>query len=149
RLTLLILAVVAVLAGAATALLARGFSLAQQGLVQGVEGATPADLDAIIRSPVINLIAEFLFTLVAAPVFSRSPLADPIASLVVAPRELAEGHLGVTLPVTSGSELGELARSFNSMSLRLAERTRELTDSNEALRASEQRYAEALELTEQ
>jgi signal transduction histidine kinase len=149
RLTALILVVVAVLAGAAIALLGRGFSLAQQGLVLMADGSTPADLDAIIRGTVINLTAVFLFTLVAATIFSRSLLTEPIASLAVGTRELAEGNLGVTLPATSNSELGELARSFNLMSLRLAERTRELTDSNEALKASEQRYAEALERTEQ
>lgn len=149
RLTLLILAVVAVLTGAAIALLARGFSLAQRGLLEGVGTASAADLDAVIRGTVINLIAVFLFTLVAATIFSRSLLTEPISSLMVATRELAEGNLGVTLPVTSTSELGELARAFNQMSLRLAEGTRELTDSNAALRASEQRYAEALELTEQ
>jgi signal transduction histidine kinase len=149
RLTALILAVVAVLAGAAIALLGRGFSLAQQGLVLTADGSAPADLDVIIRGTVINLTAVFLFTLVVATIFSRSLLTEPIASLAVGTRELAEGNLGVTLPATSNSELGELARSFNLMSLRLAERTRELTDSNEALRASEQRYAEALELTEQ
>jgi signal transduction histidine kinase len=149
RLTALILAVVGDLAGAAIALLGRGFSLAQQGLVLMADGSTPADLDAIIRGTVVNLVAVFLFTLVAATIFSRSLLTEPIASLAVGTRELAEGNLGVTLPATSNSELGELARSFNLMSLRLAERTGELTDSNEALRASEQRYAEALELTEQ
>lgn len=148
RLTALILVIVAVLASAAIALLGRGFSLVQQGLVVGADGAAAADLDAIIRSTVINLVAIFLFTLVAATIFSRGLLTEPIASLVVGTRELTEGNLGVTLPATSNSELGELARSFNLMSLRLADRTRELTDSNEALRASEQRYAEALELTE-
>lgn len=149
RLTALILAVVAVLAAAAITLLGRGFSLAQQGLVLTADGSAPADLDAIIRSTVINLAAVFLFTLVAATIYSRGLLTEPIAALSVGTRELAAGNLGVTLPAKSNSELGELARSFNLMSLRLAERTGELTDSNAALRASEQRYAEALELTEQ
>ncbi len=148
RLTALILAVVAVLAGAAIALLARGFNLAQEGLLNA-EGMASADLDAIIRGTVINLLAVFLFTLVAATIFSRNLLTEPIEQLARGVREVREGNLGVTLPVTSGSELGQLARSFNDMSERLAERTRDLTESNEALRASEKRYAEALEHTEQ
>lgn len=138
----------AVLAGAAIALLARGFNLFQQGLLN-TDPAAVADLDAIIRGTIINLLAVFLFTLVAATIFSRNLLTEPIEQLAQGVRELQEGNLGVTLPVRSGSELGELARSFNLMSERLAARTRDLTESNEALRASEQRYAEALELTEQ
>lgn len=151
----LFLGMVAVLAGTTIVLLARGFNLAQQGLLAaqdaGVAGdpAGIGDLDAIIRSTVINLLAVFMFTLIAATVFSRNLLTEPIAQLASGVRELREGNLGVTLPVTSGSELGELARSFNEMSQRLATKTNDLTESNEALRESERRYAEALELTEQ
>lgn len=148
RLTLLILVVVAVLAGAATILLVRGFNLAGSGL-PAVEAVPRAELNAIIRGTVINLVAVFLFTLVAATVFSRGFLIEPIMSLVKGTGELAEGNLGVTLPVTSKSELGMLAEAFNSMSLRLADRTRELTDSNEALRISEERHLETLALLEQ
>ena len=144
----MILVIVAVLAGAAIALLARGFNLAQQGLLNA-DGMAGADIDAIIRGTVINLVAVFMFTLVAATIFSRTLLTEPIEQLARGVREVHEGNLGVTLPVTSSSELGQLARSFNNMSERLAERTRDLTESNEALRASEQRYAEALEHTEQ
>lgn len=146
RLTLLILGVVGVLAGAAIALLGRGFSLVQEGVVAA--DGTAGDLDAIVRGTVINLIAVFLFTLVAATVFSRNFLTEPIEQLAAGVRQVQEGNLGVKLPVTSGSELGELARSFNVMSERLAERTSDLTESNRALRASEQRYAGALEHTE-
>ncbi|HEX7003805.1 MAG TPA: sensor histidine kinase [Trueperaceae bacterium] len=148
RLTLLILVVVAVLAAAATILLVRGFNLAGSGL-PAVDAVPRDELNAIIRGTVINLVAVFLFTLVAATVFSRSLLIEPIMSLVKGTGELAEGNLGVTLPVTSKSELGMLAEAFNTMSLRLAERTRELTDSNEALRLSEERHLETLALLEQ
>lgn len=146
RLTLLILGIVAVLAGAAIALLGRGFNLVQQGVLN--PEAAAGDLDAIIRGTVINLLAVFLFTLVAATVFSRNLLTEPIEQLADGVRQLQEGNLGITLPVTSGSELGELAGSFNLMSERLEARTADLTESNRALRASEQRYAEALEHTE-
>lgn len=147
RLTLLILVVVAVLAGAATILLVRGFNLVGTGL-PSVDAVPQAELNAIIRGTVINLVAVFLFTLVAATVFSRGLLIEPIMSLVKGTGELAEGNLGVTLPVTSRSELGMLAEAFNTMSLRLAERTRELTDSNEALRISEERQLETLAMLE-
>lgn len=158
RLTLLILVVVAVLAGATAFMVVRGFSLAQQGAfdtsLQGVhptEGgetgfdpSTASDLNVIVRATLINLIAIFLFTLIGATVFSRTLLLEPIAALVRGTRELAAGHLGVTLPVTSRNELGLLAQAFNQMSVSLNERTRDLLGSNEALRVSEARFQLAM-----
>jgi len=155
RLTLLILVVVIVLAGAAAILLVRAFDLVQAGLLEAgaqngnVDLITSRDeLNAIISGTVINMVAVFLFTLIAAAMFSRTLLTDPISNLERATRELAEGNLGVTLPVTSRSELGKLAEAFNTMSLNLQERTRELTESNEALRLSEERYLETLDTLE-
>lgn len=81
----------------------------------------PLDLRAIVRSTLINLFAIFLFTLVGATLFSRRLLTEPIAELMRATRELAAGERGVTLPVTSKSELGLLAEAFNHMSTELAE----------------------------
>lgn len=125
RLTLLILAVVAVLALATAVLVVRGFNLSQQGVTALAQG----DLDpgsipepsTIISSTLINLIAIFLFTMVGAALFSRTLLTEPIAQLVRGTRELASGNLGVTLPVTASSELGLLAENFNQMSIALAE----------------------------
>ena len=126
RLTLLILTVVAVLALATVVLVVRGFNFAQQGVVALAQGevADPealANLSAIIRSTLINLVAIFLFTLMGAAVFSRTLLTEPIAQLVRGTRELTSGNLGVTLSVTSRSELGLLAENFNAMSVALAE----------------------------
>ena len=81
----------------------------------------PFDLRAIVRSTLINLFAIFLFTLIGATLFSRRLLTEPINELVRATRELAAGKRGVTLPVTSRSELGLLAEAFNHMSTELAE----------------------------
>ena len=156
RLALLILAVVAVLAGATAIQLTRAFEQARVGVVQlnqpapGTEPGTapetaggtttgtptgstatgttsgapapqPFDPRAIVRSTLINLFAIFLFTLVGATLFSRRLLTEPIAELMRATRELAAGKRGVTLPVTSKSELGLLAEAFNNMSTELAE----------------------------
>ena len=146
RLALLILVVVAVLAGATAIQLTRAFEQARVGVVQlsrpaagtaigpalpgttapgatnpGTSTPPPLDLRAIVRSTLINLAAVFLFTLVGATLFSRRLLTEPIAELVRGTRELAAGRLGVTLPVTSRSELGLLAEAFNHMSAELAE----------------------------
>ena len=142
RFGLLILVIVMVLAGATAILLNRGFNQLNVNTVEqlrqfNVEPTAP--LSDIIRSTVVNLIAVFLLTLVGATLFSRSLVTEPITSLVKATQEVAAGNLGVTLPVTSRSELGVLASSFNTMSTSLAERTQELLEVNRALRESEVR----------
>jgi signal transduction histidine kinase len=142
RLSLLIVLIVLILAGATVILLARGFSSAQSNVLKllAEQGITPTtDLSSILRSVLVNLMAIFLLTLVAATVFSRSLLIDPINSLAMATQEVAAGNLSVTLPVTSSSELGLLAGSFNDMSKKLSGRTDELLNANEALRQSEAR----------
>jgi signal transduction histidine kinase len=140
RLTLLILAVVAVLALATAVLVVRGFNLSQQGveaLLQGdIDPEAVPEVSAIISSTLINLIAIFLFTMVGAALFSRTLLTEPIAQLVRGTRELASGNLGVTLPVTSSSELGMLAENFNQMSLALAE-SRDLLEQRVSERTSD------------
>lgn len=161
RLTLLILVVVAVLAGATAVQLSRSVTQARIGVVslpptsrlqpalnpgpqtEALE-REPVALSAILRTSLINLVAVFLFTLVGATVFSRSLLTEPIAGLLRGTQELAAGKLGVTLPVTSRSELGVLAETFNRMSLGLAQRARDLLAANEALRVSEERYQLAI-----
>jgi signal transduction histidine kinase len=140
RLTLLILAVVAVLALASAVLVVRGFNLSQAGLDALAQGelapeAIP-EVSAIISSTLINLVAIFLFTLVGAALFSRTLLTEPIAQLVRGTRELASGNLGVTLPVTASSELGLLAENFNQMSLALAE-AREMLEQRVSERTSD------------
>lgn len=140
RLGLLISLIVIVLALATAILVARGFGLLQQDAANalnqlGLEANT--NLPDIISRTVVNLLAVFLLTLVGATVFSRSLLTEPINSLVDATQEIAKGNLGVTLPVTSNSELGMLATAFNQMSSNLDARTKELLAANEALKHNE------------
>lgn len=140
RLGVLILLIVLVLAGATAILVFRGFNLAQQDITQtlnALEIDPSSKLPDIITRTVVNLLAVFLLTLVGATVFSRSLLTEPINSLVDATQAVASGNLGVTLPVTSNSELGMLATAFNEMSTSLSSRTQELVMANEALRRSE------------
>lgn len=151
RFGILIVLIVVVLAGATAILMARGFDRISDNAAPQLEqleklGVEPvADLDSIIRSTAVNLIAVFLLTLVAATVFSRSLLTEPISSLVKATQAVASGQLGVTLPVTSKDELGLLASSFNTMSKNLAARTDELLKVNDALRESEMRLEQRVE----
>jgi len=124
RLTLLLLAVVAVLAGATAVLLWRGLDallLGGDGGAAVLEGADPEAVGAVVRSTLINLAVVVAVTLVAAAAFSRALLAEPIAQLTGATRALAAGERDVRLPVRDRSELGELAASFNAMAAALAE----------------------------
>jgi len=124
RLTLLLLAVVAVLAGATAVLLWRGLDallLGPDGGAAVLEGADPEAVGAVVRSTLINLAVVVAVTLVAAAAFSRALLAEPIAQLTGATRALASGERDVRLPVRDRSELGELAASFNTMAAALAE----------------------------
>ena len=142
RLGILIVLVVIVLAGATAILVGRGFNRVNITTFQQLQASNIepiAELSDIVTSMVVNLIAVFLLTLIAATVFSRTLLTEPITSLVKATQEVASGNLGVTLPVTSQSELGLLASSFNTMSTSLEVRTQELVEANAALRRSESR----------
>src|SRR5262245_1388720 len=49
-------------------------------------------------------------------------LSRPISRLVAGTQSIAEGNFGVTLPVTSRDELGDLTRSFNEMARALREK---------------------------
>jgi signal transduction histidine kinase len=141
RLSLLIVLIVVILAVATAVLLGRSFNSTQEIFGLLVEsGITPTtDVSNILRSTVINLIAVFLLTLVAATIFSRSFLVEPINSLAIATHEVAAGNFKVQLPITTRNELGLLADSFNNMSQELSLRTEELLNANEALRQSEAR----------
>jgi signal transduction histidine kinase len=162
RLSILIVLIVLVLAGATAILLIRGFnrvSNSQQGIIEQLEqkeqgileqlqeqGITPTtNLTGILGRIIVNLVAIFLLTLVGATVFSRTLLTDPINSLVVATEQIASGNLGVTLDVKAKDEVGLLARTFNQMSTTLASRTRELEQSNYALRQSEARLEQRVQ----
>ncbi|MCA9836345.1 MAG: HAMP domain-containing protein [Trueperaceae bacterium] len=146
RLGLLILLIVLVLALATAILVARGFGALQQDAAVALNQlGLENNLPNIISRTVVNLLAVFLLTLVGATVFSRSFLTEPITSLVDATQEIARGNLGVTLPVTSNSELGMLATAFNQMSTNLDARTKELLAANEALKRNEAQLEQRVE----
>jgi signal transduction histidine kinase len=72
--------------------------------------------------------------------FMRRYVVRPVLEVAGASRALAEGDMSVRVPPHGGDEIGELARSFNTMADRLersreevADRTRELERSNEEL----------------
>lgn len=130
RLGMLLIGVVAVLAVAMGVLLWRALAALvrlrtgadiEQGLdalggaLTGAASVDQAAANAILRSTLVNLIVVLFVTLLAATAFSRSLLAEPIARLTSATRALASGDRTVRLGLEDASELGVLARSFDSM----------------------------------
>jgi signal transduction histidine kinase len=141
RLTLLLLAVVAVLALTTAVLLWRGLDallLAPDGTGGVLADADPEAVGAVARGTLINLAVVVAVTVIAAVAFSRALLADPIAQLTAATRALAAGDRTVRLPVRDRSELGELATAFNAMADALTEAQQHL-ESRVAVRTAELR----------
>ena len=127
RLTLLLLAVVAVLAVATGILLWRGLAAVSgapgtdlAGAAAAVAGGDQATVTAVLRSTLVNLAVVVAITLLAAAAFSRALLVDPISRLTHASRALAAGDLAARVDLADRSELGELARSFDAMADNLA-----------------------------
>jgi adenylate cyclase len=84
----------------------------------GGGGGAALGLDVLVAVAVATTISLELTVL-----FSKSILR-PIADLQRATKAVAEGRYDVSVPVTTGDELGELAASFNQMVEGLAERER-------------------------
>ncbi len=157
RLSLLILIIVLLLAVATSILVVRAFSqlgskaipaqivsLDDSGNGFVFKSITP-EVTKIAVATVINLVAIFLLTLVGATVYSRNLLTEPINSLVNATRELAAGNFDIELPIKSQNEIGILANSFDQMSVNLKQSTKELLESNKALKETEAKLERRVE----
>jgi signal transduction histidine kinase/CheY-like chemotaxis protein len=72
-------------------------------------------------------------------------IADPVNQLVEATRRIARGDLDVLLSVDSQDEIGELAKSFNQMTLKLQKSREELEQTNLQLEQMVQERTRELE----
>jgi class 3 adenylate cyclase len=77
-----------------------------------------APVSAFARNVALSTGAIVLAVCLLALLFARI-LTKPVKKLVAAVQRVSGGELGVTVPVTSRDELGELASSFNDMSASL------------------------------
>jgi class 3 adenylate cyclase len=77
-----------------------------------------APLSAFARNVALSTGAIVLAVCLLAMLFARI-LTAPVKRLVAAVQRVSGGELGVTVPVTSRDEFGELAASFNDMSTSL------------------------------
>ena len=79
-------------------------------------------LNRINQTLILSAIGALLAALVLG-IFLARTLTRPLRELTAATRAVAEGDLGLTVPVRSRDELGELTASFNRMSEELARST--------------------------
>jgi len=88
-------------------------------------------------------LASLGFVLAALAMIFRRELAQPLAELTQAARQLASGQAGAALAVARPDELGTLAAAFNEMTRRVTERDAELRAEKSSLeRRVQERTAE-------
>jgi len=84
--------------------------------------AVLSDLDTRMRIAALSLFA--VATMLAW--FLARRISGPVLEMTEASRRIAHGDLSVRVPVRTGDEVGELARSFNTMAHDLARQQREI-----------------------
>ena len=89
-----------------------------------------APVNSFARNIALSTGAIVLAVCLLALLFSRI-LTRPVKELVAAVQRVSGGELGITVPVTSRDEFGELASSFNDMSASLQTK-QELIDAQRA-----------------
>jgi two-component system, NtrC family, sensor kinase len=76
-------------------------------------------VDAAIANSQLQIIVVAVFLLLivgsASLVFFSSTVLRPVRNLVAATKEVSSGHLDYEIAIRRNDEIGELARSFNSM----------------------------------
>lgn len=124
--------------------------------------ATRSELNAEIST---NILAIVLLTLavlatitLASVLISRRYIVQPLAALQLSAKAIGEGNLGTNIDSDRRDEIGELARSFESMRKSIRELVDELRHANENLEtrvverteevtATQQKLVDAIEST--
>jgi diguanylate cyclase (GGDEF)-like protein/PAS domain S-box-containing protein len=99
---------------------------------------------AILEQGALIALAEIMLTFVLLSLIGYL-LTRNLGRLLSGSQALAEGRLDHRLPADGRDELASLARRFNLMAERLQGRVAELEDTAARLRASEERYALAVQ----
>ena len=93
-----------------------------------------ADVDRDMAAAQRRMVGLVVLTIAASSALlwwlNRRLVIGPAKALLLGTSRVAEGDLTTTIPVTSSHELGDLARAFNSMTLRLAEAQRQIAQSD-------------------
>jgi two-component system NtrC family sensor kinase len=93
-----------------------------------------ADVDRQVALGRRRMAGQALLAILASGLLlfwlSRRLIGRPVADLAEGTRRVAEGDLTTTIPATARHELGDLARAFNDMTLKLAEARSQLTQAD-------------------
>lgn len=81
----------------------------------------------------LGLVIFFFVAALVGVVLTNRRLTRPVADLVRGTAAVSAGDLGVSIPVTTQDELGQLAASFNSMTSVLRQSRASLEEQNRAL----------------
>ena len=87
------------------------------------ESAEAAFLERVSQAILISAIGAALLALALGAALART-ISRPVRELTDGTRAVAAGDLGHQVPVRTADEIGELARSFNTMSADLAQASR-------------------------
>jgi signal transduction histidine kinase len=99
---------------------------------------------AIVGGIVGLTVSAFLIVLFGA--FLARSIARPLRAAAAGASRVAGGDMTTRLEETGPAEVGDLARSFNDMTERLAERNAQLAEQNARLRESERLKAELISI---
>jgi two-component system NtrC family sensor kinase len=93
-----------------------------------------ADADLRIARDQRQLILLAVLAIAASSLLlwwlSRQLILRPVATLIASTRRVAQGDLSTAVPATAQHELGDLARAFNDMTVRLNDAQRQLAQAD-------------------
>ncbi len=101
-----------------------------------------------VTASVITAMAVAALLIVMAAWFVSRITTQPIRRLTAAARRIASGDLEQKMPVDTMDEVGELARSFNDMSLKLSETIRAISRDRTRLAAILDNMADGVIMTD-
>jgi len=85
------------------------------------------------RNDIITIIAIVSIVVLFLAFIISYKITVPLVKLTKVVLEVSKGKYGLTLPVTSSDEIGELTESFNVMSTRIKEQTSEIIEREKRL----------------
>ena len=97
------------------------------------------------RNVAITLLVLALCLGIAVAVMISRAVSSPLLKLAQGAERVGRGHLDTRVEVGSSDEIGDLARTFNTMTVKLMEASSMHRQAEEALRKSEEKYRRIFE----
>jgi signal transduction histidine kinase len=110
------------------------------------------DAFGAVRESNLRLVLAMILALAAAmmmSIFFSRQITGPVIRLRNAANRVRQGELSLYIPDHNPTEIGELARAFNSMTASLKDRIQEINEKNQALMAATLKAEEASRLKDE